>query len=128
MIVGIGIDMVEIERIGALLRRQPKALGRFLTGREQKLLAGKSETRRFEFVAGRYAAKEAGAKALGTGIGVFLGFHDMEIMPSQTGKPVLAFRPKVYDKLGLEPARTRVHLSISHSQSHAIAQVVVEEL
>ncbi|KQL43428.1 ACP synthase [Brevibacillus choshinensis] len=127
MIVGIGVDMIEIERIEKILKRQPKALQRFLTQEEQKLLAGKSETRQSEFVAGRYAAKEAGAKALGTGIGEVLSFLDMEILPTGTGKPELTFHPEVYRRLGLDPARVRIHLSISHSQSHAIAQVVVEE-
>ncbi|QRG68153.1 holo-ACP synthase [Brevibacillus choshinensis] len=128
MILGIGIDMIEIERIDRLLKRQPKACQRFLTEAERALLAGKSETRQSELVAGRYAAKEAGAKALGTGIGEVLSFLDMEILPSRSGKPEMSFQPEVYRRLGLEPSRIRVHLSISHSQSHAIAQVVVEEL
>lgn len=127
MIVGIGVDMIEIERIEKILKRQPKALQRFLTQEEQKLLAGKSETRQSEIVAGRYAAKEAGAKALGTGIGEVLSFLDMEILPTSSGKPELTFHTEVYRRLGLDPARMRIHVSISHSQSHAIAQVVVEE-
>lgn len=127
MIVGIGVDMIEIARIDQLLKRQPKACNRFLTPEEQKLLAGKSEMRQSEMIAGRYAAKEAGAKALGTGIGEVLSFLDMEILPASSGKPELTFRSEVYRKLGLDPARMRVHVSISHSQSHAIAQVVVEE-
>jgi holo-[acyl-carrier protein] synthase len=127
MIVGIGVDMIEIERIDQLVKRQPKALQRFLTREEQKLLGGKSETRQSEMIAGRYAAKEAGAKALGTGIGEVLSFLDMEILPTSSGRPELTFHPEVYGRLGLDPFRMRVHVSISHSQSHAIAQVVVEE-
>lgn len=128
MIVGIGIDMIEIKRMDTLVNRQPKAVGRFLTEREQELLRGKSEARRAEFIAGRYAAKEAGAKALGTGIGEKLSFLDMEILPSNSGKPELTFASSVFDRLGLDHQRIKIHLSISHSQSHAIAQVVVEEL
>ncbi|GED28806.1 holo-[acyl-carrier-protein] synthase [Brevibacillus agri] len=128
MIIGIGVDIVEIERIAALMKRQEKAIGRFLTEAEKKLLAGKAESRQAEMVAGRFAAKEAGAKALGTGIGHALGFLDMEITPSETGKPMMRVDGDVLTRLGLDPQRVRVHVSISHSQTHAMAQVVVEEL
>lgn len=127
MIVGIGVDMIEIERISTLIKRQPKAIGRFLTAREQQFLEGRPEARQAEYIAGRFAAKEAGAKALGTGIGEAVSFLDMEIVPSDSGRPQLSFSPRVYSRLGLDPQRVRVHVSISHSQSHAIAQVVVEE-
>lgn len=128
MIIGIGLDMIEIERIDKLLKRQPKALNRFLTPREQELLAGKSLTRQTEFVAGRYAAKEAGAKALGTGIGEGVSFLDMEVLPAPGGKPEMRFDAAVYSRVGLDAAQVRVHLSITHSQSHAVAQVVLEKL
>ena len=128
MIVGIGVDIVEIERISTLIKRQKSAISRFLTGEEQRLLQDKAEARQAEFVAGRFAAKEAGAKALGTGIGGVIGFLDMEITPTELGKPEMKIKNEVYTRLGLEPARVRVHLSISHSQAYAIAQVVVEQL
>jgi len=127
MIVGIGVDVVEIERIDTLIKRQPKAISRFLTLQEQQFLTGKSEARQAEYVAGRYAAKEAGAKALGTGIGEAVSFLDMEILPTPNGKPQLSYKPYVYSRLGLDAERVRVHVSISHSQSHAIAQVVLEQ-
>lgn len=128
MIVGIGADIVEIERISTLIKRQKSAINRFLTEEEQRLLQGKAEVRQAEFVAGRFAAKEAGAKALGTGIGGVIGFLDMEITPTELGKPEMKIKDEVYSRLGLDPARVRVHLSISHSQAYAIAQVVVEQL
>jgi len=128
MIVGIGADIVEIERISTLIKRQKSAINRFLTGEEQRLLQDKAEARQAEFVAGRFAAKEAGAKALGTGIGAVIGFLDMEIMPTKLGKPEIKIKDEVYTRLGLDPARVRVHLSISHSQAYAIAQVVIEQL
>jgi holo-[acyl-carrier protein] synthase len=128
MIVGIGVDIVEIERVATLIGRRENALNRFLTDEEKLLLTGKSAHRQAEMVAGRFAAKEAGAKALGTGIGQALSFLDMAITPSETGKPLMQINPDVLTRLGLEPARIRVHVSISHSQTHAMAQVVVEEL
>ncbi|MDH4619553.1 holo-ACP synthase [Brevibacillus sp. AY1] len=128
MIVGIGIDLVEIERIAALMKRQSRALDRMLTIQERSLLEGKSEGRQIEFVAGRFAAKEAASKALGTGIGTVISFLDMEVLPNESGKPEMKINPEVFHRLGMDPSRIRVHLSISHSTYQAMAQVLVEEL
>ena len=126
MIVGIGIDMVEIERVEAMMKRRESAASRFLTEKEQQLLAKRQGGARYEFAAGRFAAKEAASKALGTGIGKTVGFLDLEILPTDSGKPELTIKPDVFRKLDLDPGRVRVHLSISHSRTHAIAQVVLE--
>lgn len=128
MIVGNGIDLVEIERIAALMKRQSRAVKRLLTLQEQSLLEGKAEGRKVEFIAGRFAAKEAAAKALGTGIGSMLSFLDMEVLPDEWGKPEMKLDPEVFRRLGRDPSRMRIHLSIAHSTSHAMAQVLVEEL
>ena len=128
MIIGIGVDIVEIDRISMLVKRQKNAISRFLTVAEQHLLQDKSETRQAEFIAGRFAAKEAGAKALGTGIGGTISFLDMEIVPTELGKPEMKIKDEVYHRLGLDPSCLRVHLSISHSSAYAIAQVVVEQV
>ena len=128
MIVGIGVDIVEIERISKLVKHQKSAISRFLTIEEQQLLQGKPEARQAEFIAGRFAAKEAGSKALGTGIGGTLSFLDMEVLPTESGKPEMKMKEEVYKRLGLDPSNVRVHLSISHSRDYAIAQVVVEQV
>lgn len=128
MIVGIGLDLVEIERIAKWIERQPHAVDRILTEQEKKLYASKSAQRQAEFAAGRFAAKEAGAKALGTGIGATVGFLDMEILPDKLGKPELQMAAGVFEKLGLDHSRIRIHCSISHSRTHAMAQVIVESL
>lgn len=117
MIIGTGIDIVELDRIQAILERGNRLVDRILTGREKKLLDHyTSQRRRIEFVAGRFAAKEAFSKALGTGIGK-IGFKDIEVLPDSNGAPILtcAF---VQDK--------KIHLSISHSREYAIAQVIIE--
>ncbi|EST54398.1 4'-phosphopantetheinyl transferase [Brevibacillus panacihumi W25] len=128
MIVGIGLDLVEIERIAKWLERQPHAVDRFLTEKEKNLYASKSAQRQAEFAAGRFAAKEAGAKALGTGIGATIGFLDMEVLPDTLGKPEMYISAGVFEKLGLDHSRIRIHSSISHSRTHAMAQVIVESL
>ncbi len=117
MIKGIGIDIVELNRIKALLEQQPKFVDRVLTEREKsnyyKLTATK---RKVEYAAGRFAAKEAFSKAWGTGIGK-LQFTDIEITNNQAGAPVLKTNVLKNEKC---------FISISHSDQYAIAQVIIE--
>jgi holo-[acyl-carrier protein] synthase len=116
MIKGIGLDIVEIGRIRELLGRQPKFVKRILTEREEDMFLSLSEGRRIEYVAGRFAAKEAYSKAYGTGIGTVLSFQDIEICKDGNGKPYFS-----------KPEGTTAHLSITHSREFAAAQVVMEE-
>ncbi|MBB5356447.1 holo-[acyl-carrier protein] synthase [Anoxybacillus mongoliensis] len=118
MIIGIGIDIVELNRIAELINRQPKLIERVLTDNERNCLHDRSAKRKIEFVAGRFAAKEAYAKALGTGIGAHVSFHDIEIKNDENGKPYI---------VSSSPDE-RVHVSISHSEHYAVAQVIIERL
>ncbi|WP_075980479.1 holo-ACP synthase [Bacillus massilinigeriensis] len=117
MITGIGIDIVEIERIQLLLDRQNKFIDRILTDKEKKEFELFSGRRRLEFFAGRFAAKEAFSKAFGTGIGESLSFLDIEITKEANGRVFIT-----------KPFNEGVHLSISHSEQYAIAQVVIEKI
>ena len=117
MIVGIGIDLVELERIEALYTRQEAFLNRILTPSEQNHFHELSKHRQIEFLAGRFAAKEAFAKAMGTGIGAELSFQEIEILPNPQNKPIVTS-----DKFS-----GFIHLSISHSQLYAIAQIILEK-
>lgn len=128
MILGIGTDIVEIARIHTLLKRQPQLLDRILTTEEKERLTGMGETRLAEHVAGRFAAKEAGAKALGTGIGQVIGFHDMQIASTALGKPEMTISAAACERLGKKMESLRIHLSISHSKEYAVAHVVLEEV
>ncbi len=87
MIKGIGIDIIEINRIEEMIKKQGKFPERILTSSELALFKTYSGKRKAEFLAGRYAAKEAFSKAYGTGIGSALSFQDMEIMADELGKP-----------------------------------------
>lgn len=116
MIVGIGLDIVEINRIKELLEKQSKFPARILTAEEKTVFENLTGRRRAEFLAGRFAAKEAFSKALGTGIGGDLSFHDIEISHDERGKPHIT-----------RPLSKGVHLSITHSREYAAAQVVIEE-
>ncbi|MGM0522892.1 MAG: holo-ACP synthase [Bacillota bacterium] len=117
MIKGIGIDIVDIARIEAIIKRNPRFIEKVLSVKEQeKYQALTTDSRRAEFVAGRFAAKEALGKALGTGLGT-LNFCDIVISNEVSGKPTLHFPG---DDL------YHVHITISHSQTSAVANVVLE--
>ncbi|WP_147535912.1 holo-ACP synthase [Bacillus marasmi] len=115
MIEGIGIDIVELHRIKELMNRQQKFIDRVLTPHEKDRFITLSEKRKVEYVAGRFAAKEAFSKAVGSGIGQ-LSFLDIELHVDEFGKPYI-----------VKPFSKGVHLSISHSEQYAVAQVVIEK-
>lgn len=115
VIVGIGIDIVELERIAHSMKND-RFIERLLTEREQTLAKTYETPRRVEFVAGRFAAKEAYAKAVGTGIARGLSWRQIEILPDDTGRPHVS-----------APYPGRIHISISHSEQYAVAQVIIEE-
>lgn len=115
MIVGIGIDIVELERIARSIKND-RFVARVLTEAERTLADTYPEQRCVEFVAGRFAAKEAYAKAIGTGIARGLSWQQIEVLPDETGRPHMT-----------APHPGRIHVSISHSERYAVAQVIIEE-
>jgi len=117
MISGIGIDIVELSRIKRIYSRQQKFVDRILTKKEKELFNVLTDDRKGEYLAGRFAAKEAFAKAVGTGLGGKLSFLDIEIEKNKSGKPFIS-----------KPFNEGVHLSISHSKEYAVAQVIIEKL
>lgn len=127
MIHGIGVDIVETERIANILQTHGDSfIRRTFTDRERTLMRQMGHpARRAEYVAGRFSAKEALSKALGTGIGEKVSFLDMEILPDPHGKPHAHLSNQAYERLDL-PSSTRIHVSISHSESLATSYVVVE--
>lgn len=129
MIVGIGMDLLDIPRVEQLWRRGlgDRLIARILTREEQTLLQGR-QGRVVEFVAGRFAAKEAVAKALGVGIGKQISFQDIEIMRDEAGKPQCRLSASAIHRLkeaGLCPP-LRIHVSITHSHALAGAYAVIE--
>jgi len=118
MIVGIGIDIVELKRIKQIMERQPKFIDRVLSKEEKEKFFQLPEMRKIEFLAGRFAVKEAYAKAMGTGIGKDLSFTDIQIHNDERGRP---FVPS-------DGPQHSVHVSISHSKEYAVAQVIIERL
>ncbi|PVG84699.1 holo-ACP synthase [Nocardioides gansuensis] len=115
MIVGVGIDVVDVERFEASLSRTPALRDRLFTAAE----AG----RPMASLAARFAAKEAIAKALGAPVG--MAWHDAEIVSEDTGRPRFEIRGTVAARaevLGV----AHVHVSLSHDAGIASAVVVLE--
>lgn len=117
MIIGHGIDLQDISEVKKAYQKNPKFAQRVLTDNELAIfLSFKSDKRQMEFLAGRWAAKEAFSKAVGTGIGK-LGFHDIEILPDEKKRPSVT----------KSPFGGTVFLSIAHSGGFAQASVILEE-
>ena len=115
LITGIGLDIVELERIAKLDERSDKFRLRILTAKELELYESLQPHRKIEFLAGRFSAKEAFAKARGTGIGNGCRFEQIEILPEPSGKPVLSFDGKAVAGF----------VSITHTNTVAAAQVIL---
>ncbi len=122
-IVGHGIDIVEVARIRDMLARHPERfLERCFTPREQAdaLAAGRGRNQR---LAGRFAAKEAVLKALGTGWRLGIAWTDIEVTPDDSGRPLVHLSGQALlfaQSLGA----SAWHLSISHTDTHAVASAV----
>jgi holo-[acyl-carrier protein] synthase len=124
VILGSGVDLCEIPRIEAAIARYGRRfLERVFTSREIAYADGKAN--RFERYAARFAAKEAGMKALGTGWhGV--AWRDFEVVNLASGRPTLNFHGKAAEiagKLGVQ----RVALSLTHTKEQALAMVILED-
>lgn len=135
MIVGIGTDIAEMARFERLVagERGDAFLRRILTDAERQIaLAKRSHRGRYvEYIAGRWAAKEAIVKALGCGIGKAVGLHDIEVLPDESGKPVCTLSDEAWYRLGYDDtgrSRPVIHISITHSGGLASAFAVAERL
>ncbi len=125
MIVGTGIDIAEVPRISAAIQRfGTRFLNRIYT--EAEIRYCDSKANRFERYAGRFAAKEAGMKALGTGWNYGVRWRDVEVLRKPGQRPTIVFHGKAGEfaqKLGVANAS----LSITHTADQAFAQVILEK-
>ena len=121
MIIGVGVDVVPVERFAAALRRTPGLAERLFTPAER--VTGGGLPRTPESLAARFAAKEAVAKALGVPAG--LEWQDCEVTSTEDGRPELVVRGTV-SVAAVERGITTWHLSLSHDGGIASAMVVAE--
>lgn len=116
MIKGIGIDLVDLERLRGIVAERPKFAERVLSPGELEAYQLLSPHRKIEFLGGRFACKEAYAKALGTGLGP-IGFQEIEVLNRDNGQPVMTV-------VGED---NQLFVSISHTEGMAVAQVIIEQ-
>ena len=125
MICGIGMDLVSLPRVERGLQRFGEHfLQRVLTSAELSFLPPAGESR-IAYVAGRFAAKEAAVKALGTGFDHGIGLHDVETLSLPSGRPELHFHGAAAKYAAVLGVRV-IHLSLSHERDVAGAVVILE--
>ena len=117
MITGIGLDLVDLKKINKIIKKSNKFPKRILSERELEIFGTLSDPRKIEYLAGRFAAKEAFAKARGTGIREGCTFHQIEILNDKLGKPIIYF----------DGAEVKGFVSITHTGEVAAAQVILQD-
>jgi holo-[acyl-carrier protein] synthase len=124
MIVGLGVDITEVDRVrGAIERQGERLLKRVYTEKERAYC--EKFKNKYERYAGRFAVKEATMKALGTGWSRGVRWVDIEVVREMSGKPRLELRgetKKIAEKLGVK----HISVTITHTANQALAQVIFE--
>ncbi len=124
MVLGIGIDIIEVARIAASYEKfGERFLNRILHPHEIEYCL--SHRAPAPFLAARFAAKEAISKAFGTGIGAQLAWQDMEVARKSSGEPYVILHERGKALLEARGARSLL-ISLSHTQSHAAAVAILE--
>ena len=126
MIVGTGIDIVECDRLEKSLDKFGQSFVDYFCTAGEKASAPSNPHARLVYFASRWAAKEACAKALGTGFGADCGWKDIEVEKLPSGQPTIRLSGNAKataNKLGIN----RFHLSISHERHYATAVVIAEK-
>lgn len=124
MLIGVGSDIVSVPRISKIVSRRPGFANRILSGKEKSIYLERRCSA--EFLAGRFAAKEALLKAFGTGLRNGLLFNEIEITSGPSGEPVAGFSGRalqIFQGLGAGKA----FVTISHDKEYAIAFAVIED-
>lgn len=125
MILGLGTDIVDCVRVKQIREKHSgRFLSNILTGTELALASERNGMD--EFIAGRWAAKEAFSKALGCGISPDCSFVEIQILPNPQGRPEITLFGETLaatKRCGVQ----RIHLSISHERCYATAVVILED-
>jgi holo-[acyl-carrier protein] synthase len=123
VVIGIGTDIVEVERVQRIWERHgDRFAGRILTPAEQAQCATTAEP--WRFLAKRFAAKEAISKCLGTGIGVALSWQDLELLRDADGAPLVQLSHRA-GALAARRGGARVLVSLSDERAYAVAFAIL---
>jgi holo-[acyl-carrier protein] synthase len=125
MILGIGTDMIEIARIARSVERYGESFLHRVYTEEEVAYCQRKKKNSAESFAARFAAKEAGAKALGTGISRGVAWTEFAVTREPSGRPLLEFRGRAAE-IAKAMGIARVSLSITHTREMAMAVVIVE--
>jgi holo-[acyl-carrier protein] synthase len=124
MILGTGIDLVEVARLAASLEKfGDRFLTRVLVAEE--ITYCRTHKNPAPFLAARFAAKEAIAKAFGTGIGAQIGWHDMEICRKESGEPFVVLHGRGAELFAVRGVK-KIHISLTHTEIYAAATAILE--
>lgn len=124
MIFGVGTDIIEVQRVGALVAKGPFFMERIFTAAEVAYC--ESKRHKNQHFAARFAAKEAFMKALGTGWSRGIGFNQIEVRHLESGQPEIFLHGKALE-YSEEMGILRMHLSLTHIKEYAIATVILEQ-
>ena len=122
MITAIGVDIVDVARVQRLLDRYGTRFVSRILGKEETVLL-RSRHDAAQFVAGRFAAKEALVKAFGKYLTKRPDYAEIEVVADAAGRPTVAYRFSKPDCL----ASVKTHVSISHEKSYAVAMAILSE-
>lgn len=125
MILGLGTDIVEIRRLAQSLGRSGDAFLAKVYADEELSHAPEREPRRTEYLAGRWAVKEAFAKALGTGITEHCRLNEICTIDEANGRPVITLRGSAAQSANALGVKN-IHVSIAHEKEYAVATVILE--
>jgi holo-[acyl-carrier protein] synthase len=125
VIVGLGVDIAEVQRVRAAIERYGELFLRRVYAPKEREYCERFKNK-FERYAGRFAAKEAAMKALGTGWSRGVRWVDLEVVREKGGRPTIVLAgeaKKVADRMGVK----HIALSITHTDRQALAQVIFED-
>jgi holo-[acyl-carrier protein] synthase len=125
MIISIGIDIIEVERVRETIERTPRFAERVFTAAERAYCESRGAVAAQHYAA-RFAAKEAALKALQTGWSGGISWQDVEVSAKESGAPLVIFHGRARE-LYEQSGATAAHISIAHTTEHAIAQVILEK-
>jgi holo-[acyl-carrier protein] synthase len=124
LIIGMGVDLAEVDRIQAAIERHGQPFLRRIYTEKERAYCEKFKNK-YERYAGRFAAKEAAMKALGTGWRRGVKWVDFEVVRESSGRPTVALwgeAQKIAEQLGVK----KISMSITHTAAQALAQVIFE--
>lgn len=122
MILGIGVDTIEVPRIARALEQYGEQFEQRVFAEEEIAYCRRTPSRMAERYAARFAAKEAFSKAIGTGISMGTRWRDIVVLRRPSGQPTLVLRGAIAERYG----NLRAHVSLTHVNALAIAYVVLE--